>query len=181
MAKSFESTLKHRERYLPPADLERQLADIKIVMDAARNLPIAMPLKRDMLDETLWQVAYATGNTQRKFMGRYRSETVITRVGQNIRRDHAYPRAMLIDELLGPSPDLEEIIKRALCCYLVTDDEHRRLNVVHIDGWARYPIAGIVIYDMLTQTKMDIGSAADLEQALPKFPVLRKNLTRGAF
>ena len=155
MAMPHLSKLKHRERYVPPATLHRQLAEIKIVLDAIRLLPVATPLKRDMLDCALWKVAHATGNTQHRFMGRYRSETVTTQVGLKIQRDHAYSRATLIDELLGPSPNLDTIIDRAQCCCLVTEDEHQRLNRVEIDGWEKYRIVGIAIYDMLTETRLD--------------------------
>lgn len=67
------------------ATLQEQLAEIKIVLDAIRLLPIAAPLKRDMLDCALWKVAHATGNTQHKFMGRYRSETVTTQAGSTFK------------------------------------------------------------------------------------------------
>lgn len=150
----FLSDARHRQRYAPIPTLQPQLADIKIVLDAIRLLPIATPLKKDMLTGALWQVAYATGNTQRKFMGRYRSESVITKAGLKIERDHAYRRAILMGELLGPSPDLDAIIERAQRCCLVTGDEHRRLHKVEIDGWERYRAAGITIYDMLTETKL---------------------------
>jgi hypothetical protein len=149
------SRLKHRERYVLPAALHQQLAEIKIVLDAIRLLPIATPLKRDMLDCALWKVAHATGNTQHRFMGRYRSETVTTQAGLKIQRDHAYGRATLIDALLGRLPNLDTIVDRAQCCCLVTEDEHQRLNRVEIYGWERYRIAGIAIYDMLTETKLD--------------------------
>jgi len=98
-----------------------------------------------MLDSALWQVAFATGNTQSKFMGPYRSEVVITQVGLKIQRDHAFPRAALLAEMLGPSPNLDSIIDRAQCCCVVTEKEHRRLTAVSVSGWARYAAAGIVV------------------------------------
>ena len=83
-----------------------------------------------MLDWALWQVAFATSNSQRKFLGRYRSESVIRQIGQKIQRDHVYQRKTLLQELLGTSPDLERIIVRAQCCVVVTVDEHSRLGKV---------------------------------------------------
>jgi hypothetical protein len=156
-----QATAKHRHRYSPSPTLKQQLADIKVVLDALRLLTIATPLKKDMLDAALWQVAFATGNTQSKFMGRYRSEAVITQAGVKIQRDHAHRRAVLLAELLGPSPDLDSIIERAQCCCLVTEDEHRRLSGIAIDGWERYGAAEIVVYDMLDARKMELRSAAD--------------------
>jgi len=114
-----------------------------------------------MLDRALWQVAFVTGNTQSKFMGPYRSETVITQPGLKIQRDHAHRRATLMSELLGPAPDLDSVIDRAQCCCIVTEDEHRRLAAVDIDGWERYAAAGIVVYDMRHGNRMDVGKAAE--------------------
>jgi hypothetical protein len=153
----FLSNPKHRERYTPASTLMQQLVDIKTVLEALRQLPIATALKRDMLDAALWQVAFATGNTQSKFMGPYRSEAVITQIGLKIQRDHAYPRAALLAELLGASPDLDSIIDRAQCCCVVTEDEHRRLSAVAVGGWGRYASAGIVVYDMRHGRRIDLG------------------------
>jgi len=89
---------KHRNRYVPPADLQHRLGDVKIALDAIRLLPIAIPLKKDLLDELLWQVTFATGNTQSKFMGRYRGARVIGEVGVLIERDHVYQRKNLLQE-----------------------------------------------------------------------------------
>src|SRR5579863_9486770 len=61
-AMPFLSGPRHRERYAPAPTLKQQLADIRMVLDALRQLPIATPLKSDMLDAALWQVAFATGN-----------------------------------------------------------------------------------------------------------------------
>jgi hypothetical protein len=118
-----------------------------------------------MLDAALWQVAFASGNTQSKFLGPYRSEAVITQVGLKIQRDHAHRRATLLSEPLGPSPDLDSIIDRALCCCIVTEDEHRRLAALTIDGWERYAAAGIVVYDMRHGRRMGVGGAHDLARA----------------
>lgn len=85
---------EHRRRYVPPntAALQQQLVEIKIVLEATRLLPVAEPLKKSMLKHALWEVAIATGNTQNKFLGRYRSESVKCQEGLNIRRDHIQPR-----------------------------------------------------------------------------------------
>jgi hypothetical protein len=150
---------------MPSPTLVQQFRDITAVIEALRQLPIATALKRDMLDAALWEVAFATGNTQNRFMGRYRSEAVITQPGLKIQRDHAFRRATLLSELLGSSPDLGSIIDRAQCCCIVTEDEHRRLVAVGIDGWERYPAASIVVYDMWHGRRMDIGKAVEPARA----------------
>jgi hypothetical protein len=75
---------------------------------------------------------------------------VIRQTGLKIQRDHVYQRKTLLQELLGPSPDLERIIGRAQCCVVVTADEHNRLS--RTDGGEKYRIAGIAVYDMLDET-----------------------------
>ena len=104
-----------------------------------------------MLVHGLWQVAVATGN----FYARYRSETVIQKVGLKVQRDHICKKKALIAELLGPKPDIEKIIERACCC-IVTAEEHKRLHDIDesLDGWDRYRAAGIVVYDMLDGSKI---------------------------
>jgi hypothetical protein len=128
----FESLQKHQQRYVVPHDLQQRLPDIRTALAAITVLPIGATLKKDLLDELLWQVTYATGNTQKKFMGPYRSERVITEVGLPIERDHVYQRKTLLQLLLGPAPDLDEILKLAQCCVVLTADEHRRVS--DIDG-----------------------------------------------
>jgi len=149
----FCSGSKHRDRYVPRPNLKQQLADVKTVLEALRLLPIATPLKKDLLDKTLWHVTFATGNTQTKFMGRYRSRRVIREVGLKIQRDHVYQRKTLLRELLGPSPDLDRIISLAKCCVVLTADEHRSL--ANIDGGKKYTLAGVTVYDMLDEKKVE--------------------------
>ena len=139
----FHSGPRHNDRYVPPSDLPQRLADIKLVLGAIPGLPIGIALKRDLLDEALWQATFATGNTQSKFMGRYRSAKVVCVAGLKIERDHVYRRKVLLEELLGPSPDLDRIIARAQCCVVLTAEEHR--SVSDIDGGRKYTLAGITV------------------------------------
>ena len=152
---SFTSNANHRKSYVSlPAEKQR-LADIKILLDTIRTLPIEEPIKKRMLVHVVWEIAFATGNTQGSFMGRYRSAKVINQSGLPIQRDHINKKAALIAASLGPSPDLEAIIECAQCC-VVTDDEHAQLGAVsaEIDGWERYLAAGISVYDMATGSKV---------------------------
>ena len=142
-----------RNRYVPPGSLRRQLAEIELLLDRIRLIPIAEPLKKRMLIHAIWEVAFATGS----FLGRYRSESVIRQVGLPIQRDHICRKETLVQELLGRPPDVERIIGRAHCC-VVTKDEHKRLSRVggEIEGWERNLVAGTTVYAMLDQTKMDL-------------------------
>jgi hypothetical protein len=141
----------HARPYVESPTLSRKLADIKTLLDTIRQLDIEPKLKRDMLVHGIWEVAKATGN----FNGRYRSQSVIDRTGLTIQRDHIYKKKTLVDELLRPAPDLDMIIERARCC-IVSVDEHQRLHGVgnDLDGWDRYRAAGVIVHDMLQQTRI---------------------------
>lgn len=154
----FQSGPEHRERYVPSGSLQAQLAEIKLLLNAIRQLKITESRKRRMLVHVLWEVAFATGNTQSAFLGRYRTENVIRQPGLAIRRDHVYRKEMLVRDLLGDSPDLDEIIRRAQHCCVVTKEEHDKLDHGGTDGWERYRIAGIRVYDMAT------GQCVDFEE-----------------
>ena len=147
----FTSTLRHRERYVESPKTAQQLADVRVLLDVLRSLPIGLSLKKKMLVGAIWQICESTGS----FHARHRSEGVIRTVGQKIQRDHVFKKQTLIAELLGSEPDLDNIIKQALCC-IVTEDEHKRLHRIDksVDGWARYRAAGIVVYDMLDESRV---------------------------
>jgi hypothetical protein len=145
------SALKHQRHFVEPNVTSQRLAEIHILLDALRQLQIGLPIKKRMLVHGIWEVAVATGG----FCARYRSEAVIQTVGAKIQRDHIFKKKALITELLGPNPDIEKIIERGRCC-IVTTDEHRKLHDVDesLDGWERYRVAGIVVYDMLDGKKI---------------------------
>jgi hypothetical protein len=57
------SNLQHGQRYVPSPNLEQQLADIEKILDVLRVVPVGTSLKKEMLNEAIWQVADAAGNT----------------------------------------------------------------------------------------------------------------------
>ena len=147
----FTSNARHQKRYVESPKTAQRLADIRKLLDSIRRLPIGQSLKKTMLVHSIWQVSESTGS----FYARHRSESVIRTVGQKIQRDHIYQKRTLVAELLTPEPDLDAIIQQARCC-IVTEAEHRRLHGVDagLDGWDRYRAAGIVVYDMLDETRV---------------------------
>jgi len=147
----FTSTPAHARRYVESPTTKQRLADIKILLDAIRQMQIADPIKKKMLVHSIWEVAQATGN----FRGRYRSEGVIGTPGVRIQRDHIYKKSTLVEELLSASPDLDRVIEQARCC-IVTVDEHRRLHDIdpELDGWNRYKAAGVIVYDMFDESQV---------------------------
>ena len=79
---------------------------------------------------------------------------MLREVGVRIQRDHIYTRKSLVEMLLKPSPDYEEIINKAVCC-VVTPDEHKKLSDVpkSFEGFDRYKEAEVVYYDMANYQK----------------------------
>lgn len=146
----FVSKPAHARRYVESPATTQRLADVRVLLDMIRQLDIATPLKKRMLVHGIWEVAKATGD----FCGRYRSEGAIRTDGSRIQRDHIYKKSTLIAELLTPSPDLDRVIEQARCC-IVTAEEHRKLHDIDgdLDGWDRYRAAGIIVYDMLDETR----------------------------
>jgi hypothetical protein len=145
----FKSTPAHARLYVELPTAKQKLSDIKILLEAIRQMPIADSIKVRMLVHGIWEVARATGN----FRGRYRSEGVIRTVGVRIQRDHIFKKSTLIERLFTTSPDLDKVIEQARCS-IVTVDEHWRLHDVDndLDGWDRYKAARVVVYDMIDET-----------------------------
>jgi hypothetical protein len=141
----------HARRYVESSATAQRLADIKVLLDAVRQMKISSTLKKRMLVHGIWEVARATGD----FQSRYRSKRVIRTAGTRIQRDHIYKKSTLVEELLSPSPDIDRVIEQARCC-IVTADEHQRLHDIDgdLDGWDRYRATGIIVYDMLDETRV---------------------------
>ena len=156
----FLSKATHQKRYLQTEATTARLEDVRSLLETLRGLPLALPLKKRMLAHAIWEVAKATGD----FCGRYRSEAVIRHPGQMIQRDHIYQKRTLVEELLGPAPNIDSIIERAYCC-IVTAEEHAKLHGLSpkLDGWERYRAAGIVVFDMQTESPV-AGSNTRLER-----------------
>ena len=156
----FLSKATHQKRYAQTEATAARLEDVKTLLETLRGLSVALPLKKRMLVHGIWEVAKATGD----FCGRYRSEAVIRNPGQKIQWDHIYDKRTLVEELLGPAPNIDSIIERACCC-IVTEEEHVKLHALSpkLDGWERYRAAGIVVYDMGTESPV-AGSNTRLER-----------------
>jgi hypothetical protein len=141
--------------YVPAADIDVHLGEIAMLLDSLRKLPLDGKRLRRILKQAIWEVAYATGNTQSRFLGQYRSESVIQNIGLKIERDHVHQMANLIEELLCADCDVQSIVLKSECC-IITREEHLRLTSLprSIDGWERYRHAEIVVMDMKTGQRM---------------------------
>lgn len=146
------SHTKHALPYAPPKDNARRLKEVELLLQTIVEMPLHMQTKKIMLNRTLWLVVELSGN----FNCRYRSEGVLSKVGERIQRDHIYTRKSLVDMLLKPSPDYEEIINKAVCC-VVTPVEHKKLSDVpkSFEGFDRYKEAEVVYYDMTNYQKTE--------------------------
>ena len=137
--------------YVPAVDIDMHLSEIAVLLDSLRKLPLDGKRQKRILKQAIWEVAYATGNMQSRFLGRYRSELVVQNIGLKLERDHVHQMANLLQELLRQDCDLQSIIQRSECC-IITREEHLRLTALPkaIDVWERYRQAGIVVMDMQT-------------------------------
>lgn len=73
---------------------------------------------------------------------------------RELRHEHVFERAKLVEELLKHPEKADEIADLAVAC-TVTRTEHNSLAAVcrlnpQLSGWARYQAAGIKVYDMST-------------------------------
>ena len=143
----YVSTAQHGQPYQEPADLAAKLSLIARLLEEISRSDLYPVGKKRMLNHAIWLVTEAAGN----FYGRYRSASVVEKIGQPIQRDHVFPRADLVKELLRPDCDGDAIVERSCCC-IVTKAEHQKLNRFDesFTGWCRYREAEIKVIDMLT-------------------------------
>jgi hypothetical protein len=95
-------------------------------------------------------VAFAGGNKQGGYYGRFRSEIVRTTVGEDIQRHHVHGMARLIQKVMDKKVPLDKVIDLAQCIVVVTKSEHDALHNVDpkIEGWERFGVAKVIVNDM---------------------------------
>jgi hypothetical protein len=106
--------------------------------------------RREFLKLALWKVTEAEGRT--KYTTRMCSHEALSHPpGSKLEHDHVFQRSLMVDALLSASPDtVDAIIKGAIGC-TITKAEHDRLKqFAHLDGWARYRAARIVVINTET-------------------------------
>lgn len=127
----------------------RSLATLVRLLLANKQLPDVLEKHiRDLLDTALWKYTEADG----KYNTRYQSVGALNcnNKGQ-LRHEHVYPRAVLIDALIKRPEEIDEILPLAIGC-TVTSDEHCRLtpfDKTH-EGWGRYLQAKVTVIDTHT-------------------------------
>ena len=115
-----------------------------------QDIPGLLPEhRRECLGIALWKYTEAEGSS--KYKTRFRSKASLSAAPRDLRHDHVYQRAIMIEALLqAKSEDVDEILRNAVGC-TVTKEEHTLLEQFkHLDGWERYRQAGMVVIDMET-------------------------------
>ncbi len=105
--------------------------------------PEILPIhRRELLSIALWKLTEAEAS--KKYRTRFCSEAAFSNPSQDLRHDHVFQRALMIDRLLSAAPsDIASILDSAVGC-TITEEEHRALSShKHLDGWDRYAAAGI--------------------------------------
>lgn len=119
-----------------------------------------------LLDRCLWQLTEAEG--KHKYDLRYVSVEAIPVLEsgekKGLRHEHVWRRADMVRRLLA-QPQLAGAILADACGCVVTNAEHQRLEKVdgahkHIDGWERYRLARIKVFDRLQRRMKSLRSTA---------------------
>jgi hypothetical protein len=134
----------------PDAEIRRKSAIALIKSLLANQTSEILPTHlRELLRILLWKITQAESSTHAT---RFQSQDALKfREKGNLRHDHVYQCAKMIDRLLGAEPDqVDHILKVAEGC-TVTRDEHTRLHRFDNEyGWVRYEKAGIVVINTET-------------------------------
>jgi hypothetical protein len=136
----------------PQAEARRRSAVALVKLLLSDLPPLLLSHRREFLKMALWKITEAE---TAKYQTRFRSEAAIGSVSK-LQHDHVFQRATMVEALLARPEQVEEILSTAISC-TITYEEHRALNQFkHLDGWARYSRAGIVVIDTATGERVDL-------------------------
>ena len=139
---------------------ERKCSAIVLAKTLLQEVPGLLPEhRRECLSIALWKYTEAEGLSKHKT--RFRSKASLA-APSDLRHDHVFQRANMIDALMQAKPeDIEEILKNAVGC-TVTKEEHTLLErFKHLDGWERYRQAGIIVIDMETEKPREFPASRE--------------------
>lgn len=96
-----------------------------------------------MLNHVIWEITIVKGN----YYPEFRSDGVLKgEIGTKIQREHVFKRKKIVADILSSTGNISSIIDSIVHC-VVTKTEHEKLKNDHsLDGWDRYPKAGIEVY-----------------------------------
>lgn len=133
--------------------LIHQLTQLKDVTDKHR---------KEQLKIGLWKWTEAEGiGPYAKFNTRYFSEGVMEqRLGDMINHEHVWTLKSHVQTLVQGEWTIEQLEEHLIdkgAVYIVTVDEHARLNRATTEGWGRYVEAGIRVFDRLVRDWKDLS------------------------
>jgi hypothetical protein len=136
----------------------KEIVESALIMAQAILDSNALPNhKRDFLRGCVWLVTEANG----KYDVPYWSEGVYMLVQTHgdiksalrhgrIQHEHVYPRKHIAEQIMNDPTCLRDVmLKQSVAC-LVTKEEHDKLKNTN-DGFARYKLAGIRVWDVQAQ------------------------------
>ena len=132
-----------------PSAEERRRSVLVLIRTLLQEIPgLLSEHRQECLGIALWKITEAEGLHKHKT--RFRSEASLA-VRDDLRHDHVFQRANMVQALMQANPDaVEGILADAVGC-TITKAEHASLGQFkHLDGWERYRQAGIVVIDMET-------------------------------
>ena len=118
-----------------------------VAIDAILAMDIYPPHKRKLLSKCIWFLTEADGKLKTQFC----SESALAAPKKSLRHEHVFIKKRIIDELLKPGCDVDELAKLAIGC-IVTIDEHAELHSIDkaLNGWKRYAAAKVKVIDRAT-------------------------------
>ncbi|MES2416435.1 MAG: hypothetical protein V4504_01925 [Patescibacteria group bacterium] len=141
--------MKYRKLWKPK---ESALEDTKSLIILAKSILEARDViekhKKYLLDEIIWKITEVHGKYNQRFVSEcvWNDELPIL--------EHVIERKKLIKQILENPYEVEKILISARTC-LVTREEHKRLK--EADGWDRYKLAQIKVFDRLKQNWFDFN------------------------
>jgi hypothetical protein len=139
------------KQFTPGKDSVEDRRSATVIAGLGINAPgLSAKHRRWLLNDSLWAYTQADG----KWSCRYRSEGVLNDSPTPIQHDHVYTRKEMIDCMLANRDQYAWNLSAAVGC-LVTVEEHHRLSLQKdVSGWKRYEKAGVVVYDMKPDPKI---------------------------
>ena len=137
--------MTHAPHRLADARRKSAIALVKTIL--CLNDPDVLPVhRRELLTVLLWKVTEAESS---KYRTRFRSEGALACTDpKQLRHEHVFQRAKMIDELLKAEPsEVGEILAKAVACTVTLGEADCLAKQGEHYGWERYRRAGIVVLD----------------------------------
>lgn len=121
--------------------------------------PDILPVhRRELLTVLLWKVTEAESS---KYKTRFQSKSAFACADRKqLRHEHVFQRAKMIDELLEAMPsEIERLLTKATGCIVTLEESHQLAKQDIHYGWERYRRAGIVVLDTAHDPPVEINES----------------------